>query len=386
MKPVDHYRTAITAFRAHQYVEAINILSTLWTHLEPLEESVNLKPFLSLEDFLSQLVNIPEEEHILWQRDLFFECGLLMAICFKKMKDLPSSISILLKIEAHYSQSLQLTHLIARYLALNHNYEDAILYLTKLLRMSPEYDQAYQDLAWISNQTGNYKETIQIIQKALLIAPSEILFEYLMIALAGLDDLEAIENTLLELSLQYLNETTFNILLKITQRLYQKKDYKKTIALSEHLLAFNPIHQECLNLLVLSLLKTGQVSRACFYLLKAINRSETSPENWFKLGVAYKQWDMPLFARHALAKCLEVLPENNELYKQCLSILNSLSISIDLEGCIKSIIKRCSLDREFSTQLNDDIQGTLQEYGISCTSELMNMIKKMKPHLIRKVN
>lgn len=346
-------------------------LKQVWT--SPPESPPQIGYITTLTDTLQEFNDNPPTDDTWLVPNLFYQHRLLLAWCYRQQEQWPQALQILEELRGFFPLSIELLTLLGRYYLWAGFPAQARQAWEQILILKPTHADTYADLAYLANQSGDYQAALVHIHQGLRLgATPELLQELLLTCAQGPE--HEFRRALLEVATHYLSEKTFAVLRDLAHRLYQAEDFANAEYLSYHLSRFHAGDQTVLNLYVLSALQLHHYVPAIECLLHQANQEPFHPGLWFKLGMAYRKWRIPLFARHAFDLAAR-LGAGTEIATLATEQLLTLPHSVDLESAMVEIGKMILVNSDFREKLRHAPQAALAEYGITWSEELAILIK-----------
>ena len=320
--------------------------------------------FLDLANFLSDFDPIQTPQ---WRNHLADQARLKLAHLYWDLAQKDKAFQTLAPFLE--SQNPLFYRLKARWLIDGGELDLAIEVLNQVLVIVPADLSAYEDLAMIANLQKHSERVLEIIQAVLPLPLSPRLLEELLWAAAYSKEI-ALRPLFLELCIQHIHIDTYPSLVQLLQALYQKEDWEHAAFLGWHLWQHYR-DSEIMNILVLSCLKQSKPRLALEALLSAPESFFKAGHHWYKLGIAYRSWQMPFFASHAYRQALQLSPElHQEIADQGLTLAPDQDAS-------NEIMKAVLIDPAWAQKLGLDPVQTLAELQIPMQPALNQLIKSL---------
>jgi len=329
--------------------------------------------FTSLSGFLEQAVVSPADS-TQWNLDIYLASKLNLARIFWQQEHTSKALRCLNEI-LYQSPSAEIYHLQSRWLLKLGRSPEAILALSQAIQMDSIYLAAYEDLATIANQNGDPDLAYQIIQKGMIHHLTPRLLEELILA-SGKNEYISMRSLFLELCVQNIKPETHDLLLPLLENLYTEQDYHHSEYLGFHLLHVFQHSLEILNIYVLSALHQKHFAPALQALLNAPETFQEQGSYWFKLGIVYSQWNMPLFSRFSFRKALKIEPLMDT---QARPYLRNLPNQYSSDQILTEILRQAMVSEVFCQSIKTMPLETLKKWGISSSPELLTGLKKSFP-------
>ncbi len=353
MDPQQLYQSACEHLQAGRETEAETDLLAL---LELPQMLVTGKFLPNLESFVSESLN-----QSLFQTDWnlsFFDQGrfVLLQLYWQQSRyaDAISHLQLLLLT----NPVAELYHQLARwYLELN-QYAECSHALQAAMAMNPAYLPAYEDAAMLANLNGDSQAAFALIQAAMVYELTPRLLQELIFA-SSHDDFVPMRSLFVELCIYVIRPENKTLLIPLLQHLYEQQDWHHAAYLGSHLWQAFPQEPEVLNIYVLSLLKQEQYVPALQALLAAPEKSWREGQHWFKLGVTYTLWQMPLFANFAFDKARSLA---KDLESEIVKWQSELKLIYDLDSVITQVLRQMLLQPLFRDQMRSGPEQALKKW------------------------
>lgn len=368
-EPLALWAQAQTLVQQQQIATAIPVLETLrqaWNH--PAAMPATERALHTWPEALQELVLLPPEQSLSWCLDHFYQHRLLLAWCYRTQERWPEALQALEELHSFYPYSPEILRLLGRFAFWAGYPEMAEHHWQQLLMIDPAEQSVYADLAYLANQNGDWNKAVHYIHQGLALGATPELLQELLLACAHGSGGE-FRRSLLEVMVRFITEQTFPILCEMAQRLYQEGDFEHTEYLTYHLNAVHPGEQNVLNLYVLSALQLKHFAPAIECLLRQLEAEPYHAGLWFKLGMAYRKWNLRLFARHAFYRAI-YLGEKTEIASLATEQFHTIPTEVSLDHCLAEIAKVVLVNAAFRRKLRHHPQSALAEYGIEWSDEL----------------
>lgn len=330
--------------------------------------------FINLESYLEQALTSTGPPGS-WNLNLHLASHLNLARIYWQQEQTEQALQHLNNILSQ-SPSAEIYHLQARWLVRLGRSPEAILSLGQAILLDSVYLSAYEDLATIANQNEDPDLAYQIIQKAMVHRLTPRLLEELILA-SSKEEYVSMRSLFLELCVQHITPDTHELLLPLLQNLYAEEDFHHSEYLGFHLLQVFRHSPDILDVYVLSALRQKHFAPALQALINVPDAVLERGEYWFKLGIVYAQWNMPLFALFSLRKALKLGPHLDlEIRPQ----LRALPIERTLEQTLTEIIRQALVSPVFRDKIKTNTSDALKSWSIPTTPELLQALKKIFPN------
>lgn len=365
MDPQQLYQSACEHLHAGRQAEAeATLLSLLEQPYVPM-----IGKFLpSLESFLSDALSqslTPSD----WSLSCFEQGRFLLAQLYWQQARYAEAIACL-EILLLANPVAELYHQLARwYLELN-QYEDCNRVLQDAIRVNPAYLPAYEDAAMLANLRGDSQGAFALIQAALQYELTPRLLQELILA-SSRDDFVPMRSLFVELCVYVIRPENKALLIPLLQHLYELQDWHHAAYLGSHLWHAFPQESEVLNIYVLSLIKQAQYVPALQTLLAAPEKFWRDGSQWFKLGVAYSLWKMPLFSNFAFDKARTL---TRELEPDIVKWQSDLVLENNLDSVLTQVLRQMLVYPLFRDQIRLNPEQALKNWGIEISPELADAI------------
>lgn len=356
-----------------RWKEALEQIETLWATLAEQTAPLSSQPWNDLGQALLQICTTHQD--LYWQLEPQLLLKSWQAQCLHHLGQTQEAIAILMALSESGPPRALVHHQLSRYLLATGQEEAAIIQLNLALQIDLNYLPAYEDLAFLANSQQAYEMAYRLIQMGLQQGFSPRLLEELVIASAH-QEASDFRSLFLELCIQHITPQTLPLLRDLSKSLYLQADYAACEYLSFHLLQEFTEDTELLDLHLLSALHLKHWVPAIRWLKYSLQCHPKQAGSWYRLGIAYSRWEMPLLARHSLNQALS-LSESEELRASCLALLEKLPQNRSLDQSLQELLKECLLDANFSQRIQTAAAEALAERGIDWNAELVEQLQKV---------
>jgi tetratricopeptide (TPR) repeat protein len=366
------YRQIQPLMSQEHWQKAQKLIEQLQSRLEPLEKLTTGLVWTGLKAALQQM-NTAQED-LDWQIQPHAQLQCWLAQTLHHQEKTPEAIRILRELLANSeSQHAEIYHLLSRYLLTIGQTEAAIIELNQALQADIYYLPAYEDLTYLANLHLKFELSFHLLQMGLSLGFSQRLWAEWRLACTH-PEAEAFRTLFLDLALDYLTPETQATCLAVIQDLYLQAEYNHSEYLSFQLLQIFPNDPDTFNLHLLSAMQLEHWAPVIQLLKEKLKQAPQNTGWWYRLGIAYSRWEMPLLARYALGQALKYSPAQ-EILTASQTLLAQLPDTRTMEECIAELLKESLLAPEFAQAMRTNPEASLEEVGINWTSELSKTLK-----------
>ncbi|PIQ29113.1 hypothetical protein COW36_18025 [bacterium (Candidatus Blackallbacteria) CG17_big_fil_post_rev_8_21_14_2_50_48_46] len=367
------YRQVPLLLEQERWKDALETIAQLQTLLPVQPSLAETLPWQDLNLALHQILSAQAE--IFWEIHPEIQLAAWQAQAYFHLKQAHQAIQVLQKLIANHSVSAAVYHQLSRYLWAEGRVEEGLLPLYQALEKEPAYLPAYIDLVFLANGQKAFERVYQLARMGFREGFSLRLLEEVALAAAQREAFD-LRFLLLELCVQNIQPESRDVLVDLAKSLYLQGDYKNCEYLSYHLMQVFSEDAEIFDLHLLAVMQLEHWVPAIRLLKRSLAAQAENPGHWFRLGIAYSRWQMPLLARYALGQALALNPET-ELQLECQALLEQLPQSRSLEASVAELLRESLLTPGFSEKIRNQCPETLAELGIAWNDELGEALQEI---------